>query len=73
MVEKVVIVLGQAEIQRVLQAALDEDGAAALAFVKEVLKPVVDGELGKGRCKPIFEWGGNVPDVVKPPPLAKRR
>ena len=69
MVEKVVIVLAQREIQRVEQITLDEDAAEALAFVKEIVKPKVDEELGKGHCKPVFEWGGNVPDVVKPPPL----
>jgi len=63
----VVIRLGEPEIQDMEQAVLDDDKAAALDFLRRVLKPKVAEALTRPRCKPVFEWGGETPRPAAPP------
>ena len=67
--KKVTILLEEAELQRVEQAVIDEDAVAALKLLAEVVKPQIDAQLQKGHCRPVFEWGSNVPDRIQPPPI----
>ena len=53
--QKVVISLTSADIQMVEQAVLDRDREAALDFLTRVVKSLIDAELHKGHCKPVFE------------------
>lgn len=73
MTKKVTILFEEEQLQRVEQAVIDKDAPAALRFLIEVVKPQIDAQLNKGHCKPVFEWGGNVPDRVHPPPIRKRK
>jgi hypothetical protein len=63
----VVIHLGEREIQDIEQAVLDADEAAALDFLRRVLKPRIDEMLKRPHCKPVFEWGGETPRPAGPP------
>jgi len=66
---KVVITLDAQQLQQVERIVLDDDQKMALTFVKNVLKPAVDAALGKGHCKPIFEWRRGQPEKIEPPPV----
>jgi hypothetical protein len=63
---KVVVTLGEREIQGLEQAILDEDRDAAMEWVRTVVKPQVDAQLTRGHCKPVFEWGQTPPEAVRP-------
>lgn len=56
-------------MQQLERIALDDDREMALTFVKNVIKPAVDAVLGKGHCKPIFEWRHGSLETIKPPPI----
>ena len=64
-----VISLGIQELQQVERIVLDDDQQLALTFVKNVIKPAVDAVLGKGHCKPIFEWHRGENMKIAPPPI----
>jgi len=66
---KVVITLDAQQLQQVESIVLDNDQQAALTFVKNVIKPAVDTLLGKGHCKPVFEWRHSQPEKIQPPPI----
>jgi hypothetical protein len=69
---KVVVALSEADIQRVEQAAVDQDGQTALELIVKVIKPQVDAALYKGHCKPAFELeGGADLRTIRPPPTDK--
>jgi hypothetical protein len=67
--QNVVISLDIQQLQQVERIVLDDDQQAALTFVKNVIKPAVDAALGKGHCRPVFEWRRGQPEKVKPPPI----
>jgi len=67
--QNVVISLDIQQLQQVERIAMDDDREMALTFVKNVIKPVVDAALGKGHCKPIFEWRRGQPEKIQPPPI----
>lgn len=68
-VEKVVITLDGNQVQELERIALDDDHEMALTFVKNVIKPAVDAVLGKGHCKPIFEWHRGENMKIVPPAI----
>ena len=67
--QNVVISLDVQQLQQVERIVLDDDREKALMFVKNVIKPAVDGVLNKGHCKPIFEWRRGQPEKIEPPPI----
>jgi hypothetical protein len=67
--EKVVITLDGKQVQELERISLDDNQQMALTFVKNVVKPAVDAFLGKGHCKPIFEWDRGENIKTEPPPM----
>jgi len=63
------IVLTALDVQRVLRAVLDRDGAEALDILEKVVKPQVDKALAPSHCRPAFELGEGQ-SVIGPPPLS---
>jgi len=64
---RAVIALKDAEIQRVLRIALDNDAAGALTFVKQVLHPQVEAALKPHGCRPVFELPHPDARPMRPP------
>jgi hypothetical protein len=64
---KVVVTLGERELQALEQGDLDGDGDAALDWIRTVVKPQVEAQLTRGHCRPVFEWGKTPPESVQPP------
>jgi hypothetical protein len=62
------IALKEADVQRVLQIALDGDAAAALEFVREVVHPQVEAALRPHGCRPVFELPTPDARPLGPPP-----
>jgi hypothetical protein len=60
------ITLTDRDIQLVELAVVDGDGAAAVDFLRRVVKPQVDAARKAG-CRPVFEW--RTPDSVPSPPI----
>lgn len=58
MVPSVVVRLEPKEVLELERVTLDGDAEGALRFVTEVLSPRVEEVLGRGHCRPTFEWGG---------------
>ena len=54
----VVVRLEPKEVLELRRVTLDEDAEGALRFATEVLSPKVEEVLGRGHCRPTFEWGG---------------
>ena len=54
----VVVRLEPKEVLELERLTLDEDAHGALRFLAEVLSPRVEEVLGRGHCRPTFEWGG---------------
>lgn len=67
--QNVVISLDLQQVQQVERIVLDDDQQMALTFVKNVIKPAVDAFVGKGHCKPIFEWQRAENMKIQPPPI----
>ncbi len=67
--QNVVISLDIQQLQQVERIVLDDDREMALTFVKNVIKPAVHAALGKGHCKPIFEWQRAENIRIQPPPI----
>ena len=63
------IVLTALDVQRVLRAVMDRDGAEALDILEKVVKPQVDKALAPSHCRPAFELGEGQ-SVIGPPPLS---
>jgi hypothetical protein len=57
-VPSVVVRLEPKEVLELRRVTLDEDAEGALRFATEVLSPKVEEVLGRGHCRPTFEWGG---------------
>jgi hypothetical protein len=57
-VPSVVVRLEPGEVLELEQLTLDGDAGGALRFLTEVLAPRVEEVLGRGNCRPTFEWGG---------------
>jgi hypothetical protein len=57
-VPSVVVRLEPREVLELERVTLDEDAEGALRFLTEVLSPKVEEVLGRGHCRPTFEWGG---------------
>jgi hypothetical protein len=54
----VVVRLEPKEVLELERLTLDKDADGALRFLTEVLSPKVEEVLGRGHCRPTFEWGG---------------
>ena len=63
----VAILLTALDVQRVLRAVMDRDGAEALDILEKVVKPQVDKALAPSHCRPAFELGEGQ-SVIGPPP-----
>ena len=57
-VPSVVVRLEPKEVLELRRVTIDEDARGALRFLTEVLAPKVEAVLGRGHCRPTFEWGG---------------
>jgi len=67
---KVVILLGERDLQAIEQAVLDKDGPSALEFLRGVLCPRIEEVMKRPHCKPEFEWGGGMEPPSGPPDRA---
>lgn len=63
----VVIKLEPAEVVELRRLTLDADAPGALSFLSNVLLPKVEEILGRGHCRPTFEWGGRQVPPAGPP------
>jgi hypothetical protein len=62
------IVLTALDVQRVLRAVLDRDGAEAFDILEKVVKPQVDKALAPSHCRPVFELVEGQSVIGPPPP-----
>ena len=62
--KKAIVVLELEAIMDAVRIMTDGDKDKALEFMKKYVEPVIRG-LEHGHCKPVFEWQGQKPDILK--------
>ena len=61
---KAIVVLELEAIMDAVRIMTDGNKDKALEFMKKYVEPAIE-QMEHGHCKPVFEWQGQKPDILK--------